>query len=303
MNRLVEQKCVTEMQYGTNFAYILNDNNDFLPTEYKVLQGQADGVFLKCMKMYFNGKIQLFYLTETYVSLLSLISRLNCDSFQAIVANLFSSIIEAKHNGFLSCKNIDISFEHIFIDPSTFRVKLVYIPANNNLYDSVSSFENEIRVGLIKLISGNQNISSGKALYLSSDLQNGSVTLEEIASKLSGTGMENLVSAGTEAPASTGKMTLVAMNVQPRTEIVVDKDEFVIGKKQSAVDGAVSFNKMISRVHCKVLRRQNQYYVEDLQSANGTYVNGARLRPNAAARINNGDIIRLANSDFQVVLS
>jgi len=39
-----------------------------------------------------------------------------------------------------------------------------------------------------------------------------------------------------------------------------------------------------------------------LQSANGTYVNKIRLQPNKPCAINNGDIIRLANSDFQVVI-
>lgn len=42
------------------------------------------------------------------------------------------------------------------------------------------------------------------------------------------------------------------------------------------------------------------YTITDLQSANGTYVNKIRLQPNQPYPINNGDIIRLANSDFQV---
>ena len=40
--------------------------------------------------------------------------------------------------------------------------------------------------------------------------------------------------------------------------------------------------------------------ITDLQSANGTYVNKAKLQPNQSTPIKNGDVIRLANSDFQV---
>ena len=56
-------------------------------------------------------------------------------------------------------------------------------------------------------------------------------------------------------------------------------------------------------MHCKVLCKQNRYYIEDLQSANGTYVNKVRLQPNIETEIKHGDIIRLANSNFQVVIS
>lgn len=303
MNRLIENHVVSEIKYGTNFAYILNDNNSFLPTEYKMLHGQMDSVFLKCMKMLFNGKTQLFYLTETYVSLLSILHKLNPDNFLSIVSNLFASIIEAKNHGFLSCKHIDISFEHIFIDPATLKVKLVYIPATINLYDDVSSFESEIRINLIKLLSETSNISSSKTLYLSSDLQNGSISLDEIYSKLSGNSIDSSRNINSSSSSQPKQFKLIAMDIQPRVEIVVDKPEFVIGKKQSVVDGVVSFNKLISRVHCKIVLKQQQYYIEDLHKCHLHFVNNVRLQQNVPTRIKHGDIVRMANSNFQVVIA
>ena len=60
---------------------------------------------------------------------------------------------------------------------------------------------------------------------------------------------------------------------------------------------------MISRMHCKIIRQGEQYAVVDLKSANGTYLNGIRLQANQATPIKNGDVIRLANSDFRVVIA
>ena len=57
---------------------------------------------------------------------------------------------------------------------------------------------------------------------------------------------------------------------------------------------------MISRVHCRIDRRDEDYTITDLQSANGTFVNRIKLQPGTPQIIKNGDIIRLANSDFQV---
>lgn len=303
MNKLIENNYVSEQVYGADFAYILNDDSLFLPTEYKMLHGQMDSVFLRCMRMFFNGKTQLFYLTEFYVSLVAFLPKISPDSFLIIVSNLFGSIIEAKNQGFLSCKHIDVSLDHIFIDPTTLKVRLVYIPALINIFDDVSSFENELRSSLIKLISETPAIGSVKTVYLAADLQDGSITLEEIYSRLGGK-MDKTTFVESAGPESaTKQFKLVSMDTQPGVEIVVDKPEFIIGKKRSAVDGVVSFNKLISRVHCKVTYKQQKYYIEDLESANSTFVNNVRLQPYVPAQIKDGDIVRLANSRFQVIES
>ena len=76
MNALIENNYIKEMKYGANFAYVLSDNSAFLSTEYKVLQSQANSCFVKCMKMLYNGSIQLYYLAsglKSFASMLSLI--------------------------------------------------------------------------------------------------------------------------------------------------------------------------------------------------------------------------------------
>ncbi len=62
MNRLIENGSVKEQPCGSNFAYVLEDSGAFLSTEYKVLQSQEDGYFLRCMKFLYNGKMQFYYL-------------------------------------------------------------------------------------------------------------------------------------------------------------------------------------------------------------------------------------------------
>ena len=83
-------------------------------------------------------------------------------------------------------------------------------------------------------------------------------------------------------------------------DFVIDTPEFIIGKNPSQVNGVVSFNVAISRVHCKISYADNRYYLTDLGSANGTYLNHYSLNAMQTCNINNGDIITLANSDFAV---
>lgn len=301
MNRLIENGHILEMACGTNFSYILSDNSIFLSTEYKVLQSQANSNFVKCMKMLYNGKVQLFYHTTNLKPLSAMIPSLDADSFMIITANLISDIIDVKQNGFLSCQNIDVSFDKIFIDPTTYRVSLVYVPISKRAYDDDSAVENEIRTGLVKLISGVSAISSPKTIQLAADLSNGMLTMEDLSGLIKGHApsdkrSEKRVSKNTAVKA----LRIIALDSPTRVEIEVTKDSFVLGKNASAVDGVISFNKMISRVHCRIDRRGDRFTITDLQSANGTYVNRVRLQPNQPQVINNGDVIRLANSDFQV---
>ena len=100
-----------------------------------------------------------------------------------------------------------------------------------------------------------------------------------------------------------GNLKLVTINSPVNVEIKVTKDTFVIGKNARVVDGVVSFNKMISRVHCKITKNDGKYMITDLESANGTYVNRVRQPAGLPCYIKNGDIVRLANSDFEVVIS
>ena len=303
MNSLIENNYISEMECGSNFAYVLSDNSTFLSTEYKVLQSQANSCFVKCMKMMYNGKVQLYYLTKGLKSFASMIPSLDADSFLTIVSNMLSDIIDVKHNGFLSCQNIDISFERIYVDPTTHKVSLVYLPLSKRIFDDNSSFENEIRTGLVKLISGVSTLSSPKTIQFSADLSNGTLSIEDLHARIKG-GKTIVDRGGTDEviqnKPSSGSLRITAMNAPTRVEIVVTKDEFVIGKKPELCDGVIDFNKMISRSHCRINKKGSQYTITDLQSANGTYVNKVRLQPNQPHPINNGDVIRLANSDFQV---
>lgn len=308
MNLLIENGVIEEIECGSNFAYVLKDNSIFLSTEYKVLQSQTNSSFIKCMKMLYNGKIELYYLVNAYKPLSAMLETVDPDQFITIIGNLLSKIVEVKNNGFLSCHNIDSSFEHIYVDQNTLKVGLVYLPLSKHEYSDSSAFENALRANLVRVILGISSLPSSKMTQLAADLQNGMLSIEALYSKLGGKGPGPVHSGGSTGKQSgcstqtrVGGMKLISLNAPMRVEIPITKPEFLIGKKDTN-DGVISFNKMISRVHCKVIQNGQNYMISDLQSANGTFLNGVKLQPNQPVQLKKGDVIRLANSDFQVVI-
>ncbi|CAK7008740.1 FHA domain-containing protein [Tissierella sp. P1] len=55
----------------------------------------------------------------------------------------------------------------------------------------------------------------------------------------------------------------------------------------------------VSKRHFQIIEDEGDYYLEDLNSANGTYLNGDKIFD--VARLNDGDIIRIGQIEFLFV--
>src|SRR5215469_14372699 len=66
-----------------------------------------------------------------------------------------------------------------------------------------------------------------------------------------------------------------------------DKNDISIGR---APDNDISLPlRSISRKHARIIERENGFYIEDLESSSGTYVNRQSLEPAHARRLASGD--------------
>lgn len=73
------------------------------------------------------------------------------------------------------------------------------------------------------------------------------------------------------------RCTLVVLNgPQPGRIITVQSDEIVIGRGANV--GARIEDNGLSRQHARVFRRGDRWYIEDLESTNGTYVGGQPVK-------------------------
>lgn len=77
----------------------------------------------------------------------------------------------------------------------------------------------------------------------------------------------------------------------------IQSENCVFGKSETQADCTVLGNNAVSRTHAKITWDNGEYSIEDLQSANGTFVNGNRIGDGKHA-IYDGDQIVLANEVF-----
>ena len=81
--------------------------------------------------------------------------------------------------------------------------------------------------------------------------------------------------------------------------IVVSRKIFRIGKDSLHVDYCISDNSSVSRTHAALKSKGDGVYIEDMHSTNGTFLNGSRVNPGEERRVRDGDVIRIANEEFE----
>ncbi|MFP4697754.1 MAG: DUF6382 domain-containing protein [Eubacteriales bacterium] len=90
---------------------------------------------------------------------------------------------------------------------------------------------------------------------------------------------------------------LVANKNGVEEEICINNTPFIIGKLSSQVDYVID-NPTISRIHAKIIQNSNEYYLIDLNSRNGTFINGKRINNGGKELIRVGDIIKFSDRTY-----
>ncbi|MBC8557475.1 FHA domain-containing protein [Jutongia hominis] len=83
--------------------------------------------------------------------------------------------------------------------------------------------------------------------------------------------------------------------------ILIAKTPFLIGKQAEAVNYCIMHNKSVSRVHASIQKHNGSYILYDMNSVNGTYLNGERLKTDPKM-IKHGDRIQIANEAFEFII-
>ena len=86
--------------------------------------------------------------------------------------------------------------------------------------------------------------------------------------------------------------------VKTGERISINKPVFRIGKEKSYVDYFIADNTAISRSHANIHTENGEYFIEDTNSTNHTYINGNLIASNVKTKLASGDKVKLANEDF-----
>jgi pSer/pThr/pTyr-binding forkhead associated (FHA) protein len=84
-----------------------------------------------------------------------------------------------------------------------------------------------------------------------------------------------------------------------REVIVVKEFPWVIGSMKNYCNTVLD-DDLVSRIHLSIYRENEEYYIEDMNSTNGTFLNDERLQPQSRCKLKAQDCITIADRSYRV---
>lgn len=94
-----------------------------------------------------------------------------------------------------------------------------------------------------------------------------------------------------------GPASLVSREPGELAPIYLQEELTVIGKLGNACDAVIDL-PTVSRIHAKIRKREEEYYLSDMNSRNGTIVNGRLLLPEEEYRLQEEDEVDFAQARY-----
>ncbi|MEY8391205.1 DUF6382 domain-containing protein [Lachnospiraceae bacterium 45-W7] len=80
-------------------------------------------------------------------------------------------------------------------------------------------------------------------------------------------------------------------------DIFIEGESFLLGKNGAQVDGVIPA-KEVSRLHARIIRQEQRYFIEDLNSTNGTFLNDVALEYHQPRELNKNDRVRFGAEEY-----
>lgn len=319
MYEFLEDKGLQKKLESGNWTYLLEEEDKYSKSGYKSVQMQLKDCMLKCAMVRFNGQLKFIYFTEGYKSLTELLSTMHPNKLWHVLSKIVESFIRVKKFGFLSCENIDVSPQNIYINPKTFEPYLIYVPLNTEEdANSQMNFIASVRRSLNMALKDSSNPLMGEQKsQLLEIFNNYGHDLEELLrgmraqsgnvggmSNMGGkNGMGNVKGMSSEIIFESGKnlpvLKLISMEQRAPIQYVMQKEKITIGRKKDN-DIVVDISTNISRMHCSINLINGRYFAKDEGSTHGTYVNNTPCIQKNMVELKNGDYLRMPGIQFLV---
>ena len=93
---------------------------------------------------------------------------------------------------------------------------------------------------------------------------------------------------------------LKSVNTPEPQSFRIGHEKFLIGTDDEQVDGRIAGVNTVSPVHAVVGWNDISFYVMDMNSANGTFINDQKIAPMSQVHIGKGSVLRFADCTFNV---
>lgn len=325
--------CLKQVGEGRELYYKTNEEDQLQEEFYKAFKDNRRIVGFASLRLeHYDTYSKVVYPLGPCVSLQEFLEEpIDEEQMLVILYHIAQAMIQLEENA-LPLYNVIWNMNCIFVTPETLKVQFIYHmfyeqPETIPLISYIKSMMNRMQIGKI-----HHNVKQFLESYLmfqpKLSMRDFEVFLHNMISKLyespeySGSMAlscrleeEQLVMEEARSGYGTyvtversdmeeGKPAMAAalIRLRNREVIPVTKSEYRIGKERCTVDYCIMGNAAISRCHALILRKEEKYYIRDLDSTNHTYVNNYKLTGKEEVELIDGTKVTLANEVFRFQL-
>lgn len=287
---------VTTDKNGIAFAFrdkVIDFNFGMMLIEQLALPNILTG-----KKVSLRGKEKYKVSTKEYVALTEALPQLSTEQIIKLIHDIFFAIKKIEDGNLISKCGLWCKYEHLFYDEKTDEIKFVVIPVSEDpVYKDELSFDERLKE-CVNFIAGylpfNYKTSILEKMDSAKDLI--AYAKEIIYPKYETTLLKENIK-------KSRKLSLIYLKDKDMVDFLMEKSELTIGKTGEDVDCKFPLSEAVSRLHCKIIKQKENFFIQDLDSLNHTYVNGEYVPPFELMELSDRDLITLGDVELRVEIS
>ncbi len=250
-------------------------------------EGPSYGLF-PCSWVYYNSRIKVTCFPDSHRALNDMLPMLSLDQTCEISKQIIERLKALEGRKEISLENVVWDKESVYIDEQG-QVFLICLPA----VVPEESLNNPIYIRRIYALL--QEIISRKT--------GGDIVCRQILHQQENAleDWDALESAlDRREPKEDESLILRSINTPRMITFHVRRELFRIGTDPAEADGLISGVDTVSPIHAEIGWNEISFYIRDLNSENGTFVNNQQIAPGVEVPIGEGTVLRFADYTFNV---
>lgn len=269
--------------------YLLDGRDRMDPVCLKKINSGEYGFVFPCRWIRFNEKVKLAFFPDGYTAFGALKKHMDLDDASAVGKLFLDAVAQAQSHPEFAPDNFALDLDSIYLCDDKKSVRLIYLPAVvREGADDGGIFVRRVYAVLTELLEG---IDGGSTLirqieYQMSQRMGDFDSLKETLDK--------------RIPTEDDSITLRNVSAEGETVFEIGHEVFRIGTDPAAADGVVTQDSGMEAAHAEIGWNEINFYVIDLGSTTGTFVNGTRIASGVQVPIGKGSSIRFGDLTFSV---
>lgn len=284
-----------------HIAFQFEAEEEFFELGAKVLNKQRIETMLPCIHVQYNMKDRLLYDVEQYIPLEEAKEELEEKDTFFILYELLKLLEEVGSNGFVPLEAIQPGADMIFWEAQKKKAYFIVLPIAKEYGNGEhKSWNKRLSDTLNELCA---NLPDEKAETITQNLVKPGKIADIIAGLmpvLDSFIAEIQKQENTHVQTRHKELQLLHDGTYGQFAFYIRKKEFIIGKRRDSVDGYLGVSDAVSRLHCRIIYREDCFLVSDMGSSNHTFINGTLVKAQEEKKLAEGDRLRIADVDFKV---